>query len=160
MIDCFCGGAVVPVHGARDKFEAIRKIIRTAPVFSALAHPAEVEEAVVQRERACGTGLGRGVAVAHGATSQLDGLVVALGLPAGGIDFGAPDGEPVRLLFVIVHPPELQTDYLIALASVTRMVRDRDFRESLDPSLPPELLERRLAQAFRGCLSHYCRTVA
>ena len=90
MDQCFCGGAVVTIGSAPDKFEAIRQVIRKAPVFSSLRHPEVVEEAVIEREKACSTGLGRGVAIAHGSTGQVDGLVVALGLPEAGIDFELP----------------------------------------------------------------------
>ncbi len=160
MVDCFCGGAVVLNLESRDRFKAIREVIRKAPVFSGLGGTAMMEEAVVEREMRHSSGLGRGVAIAHGATDKADGMRVALGISAEGIDFGCPDGEPVRLLFVIVHPPEMQMQYLITLASITRMVRDRSFRESLDPSIPAGLLEQRLCDAFRGCMSYYCKTVA
>ena len=53
---------------SREKFEAIRELIHSAPVFDGTETRARITEAVVQREKILSTGLGRGVALAHGTT--------------------------------------------------------------------------------------------
>jgi mannitol/fructose-specific phosphotransferase system IIA component (Ntr-type) len=151
---------VVPHLKSRDKLTAIRETIRRAPVFSALSNLAELEEAVIEMEKTHSTGLGRGVAIAHGTSPEVDEVRIALGVSERGIDFDSVDDIPVRYLFIIVHPPEMQMEYLIALAAVVRMIRDRAFRESLDPTLPAAVLEEMIYRAFRGCLRFYQRTVA
>jgi PTS system nitrogen regulatory IIA component len=109
----------------------------------------------VQRERILSTGLGRGVAVAHGTTSTIKDIVIALGISEQGIDFDSFDKAPVHLLFVITNPPGRQMEYLVALSAVTRLVRDEAFRESLRAIVPPQEIELKICQAFSECLDKY-----
>lgn len=160
MKRCFGEGTVVADLESSDKFGAIREIIQKAPVFSTVGSPARLQEAVIEREKRHSTGLGRGVAIAHGPTPEVDDVVIALGISKRGIDFDSVDNEPVNYIFIIVHPPEMQMEYLIALASVTRMIRNAAFRESLNCALPPRAIEQKIFEAFRGCLRYYQKTVA
>lgn len=145
---------------SNEKFAAIRELISKAPVFSSLPDKSTVEEAVVQRERLLSTGLGRGVAVAHGTTEVVDDIVIALGISEAGIDFDAVDQEPVHLLFVITNPPGRQLEYLTALSAVTRLVRDETFRRSLRARIPARDIEHRICEAFGECLKKYGRIPA
>jgi mannitol/fructose-specific phosphotransferase system IIA component (Ntr-type) len=155
MLSCFQGGTVVQSLSSQDKFDAIRELIHKAPVFAGLGCRDELEEAVVQRERILSTGLGRGVAVAHGTTDTIKDIVIALGISERGIDFDSFDNTPVHLLFVITNPPGRQMEYLVALSAVTRLVRDEAFRESLRATAPAQEIELKICQAFSECLDSY-----
>jgi mannitol/fructose-specific phosphotransferase system IIA component (Ntr-type) len=155
MMNCFQGGAVVSSLCCNDKYGAIKELICRAPVFSEASDKRELEEAVIQREKILSTGLGRGVAVAHGTTSTVERLIIALGFSKQGIEFDAVDKAPVHLLFVIANPPEKQRDYLRALASVATMMRNADFRKYLTDNDRDQDLEQELASTFRDCLDKY-----
>jgi PTS system nitrogen regulatory IIA component len=155
MLRCFRGGTVVQSLSARDKFDAIRELIHKAPIFSSLSEKQTVEEAVVRREKVLSTGLGRGVAVAHGTTDVVDDIVIALGISEPGIEFEAIDRAPVHLLFVIANPPGKQLEYLTALSAVTRLVRDESFRSSLRAKIPAREIELKICEAFSECLKKY-----
>ncbi|MBN2554033.1 MAG: PTS sugar transporter subunit IIA [Spirochaetales bacterium] len=155
MLGCFRGGTVVQSLSSHDKFDAIRELIHKAPVFSGLGCRDQLEEAVVQREKILSTGLGRGVAVAHGTTDKIDDIIIALGISEQGIDFDSFDKTPVHLLFVITNPPGRQMEYLVALSTVTRLVRDEAFRESLRTTAPARDIELKICQAFSECLDRY-----
>jgi PTS system nitrogen regulatory IIA component len=157
MLSCFRGGTVVQCLSSHDKFDAIRELIHKAPVFAGLGCRQKLEEAVVQREKILSTGLGRGVAVAHGTTDTIDEIVIALGISQGGIDFDSFDNAPVHLLFVITNPPSRQMEYLVALSTVTRLVRDDAFRQSLRATVPAREIELKICQAFSDCLERYGR---
>src|SRR4030042_830623 len=131
MLQGFSGGTVVVGLVSRDKFAAIRELIHSAPVFNGEQTRGRIAEAVVQREMILSTGLGRGVALAHGTTDAVDRIVIALGISRQGIDYHAVDQAPVHLLFVIINPPGRKVEDLLALAAVTRMIRDADFSRSL-----------------------------
>jgi PTS system nitrogen regulatory IIA component len=143
MLKCFRGGTVVQSLSAQDKFEAIRELIRKAPIFSSMAEKRTVEDAVIRREKVLSTGLGRGVAVAHGTTDVVDEIVIALGISEPGIDF------------VIANPPGKQLEYLTALSAVTRLVRDEAFRRSLRAKIPASAIELQICEAFSECLKKY-----
>ena len=155
MLQCFNGGTVVAGLESRDKFEAIRELIHSAPVFNGVDTRNRITEAVVQREKILSTGLGRGVALAHGTTDAVDRIVIALGISRQGIEYGAVDQAAVHLLFVIINPPGRQVEYLLALAAVTRMIRDEDFRRSLQGEAPAEEIEGRICVAFSESVKNY-----
>ena len=159
MLQCFHGGSVVASLASREKFAAIQELIHGAPVFDGIEIRNQVAEAVIQRERILSTGLGHGVAVAHGTSRAVDRIVIALGISPQGIDYDAVDQAPVHLLFVIINPPEKQVEYLIALAAVTRMVRDAEFRQSLRAGASAEDIEQRICSAFGESLKNYDQNV-
>jgi len=160
MLQCFNGGTVVAGLESRDKFEAIRELIHSAPVFNGVDTRNRITEAVVQREKILSTGLGRGVALAHGTTDAVDRIVIALGISRQGIEYGAVDQAAVHLLFVIINPPGRQVEYLLALAAVTRMIRDEDFRRSLQGEAPAEEIEGRICVAFSESVKNYSQVPA
>ena len=85
----------------------------------------------------------------------VDDIVIALGISEEGIDFDSFDHVPVHLLFVITNPPEKQMEYLVALSTVSRLVRDEAFRESLRATVPAREIELKICQAFSECLKKY-----
>ena len=158
MLECFRGGTVVAHLASREKYEAIRELIQKAPVFDGIQE--RIAEAVIARERLLSTGLGRGVAVAHGTTDAAKGVIIALGISEAGVDYGAVDDAPVHLLFVIANPPGMQREYLLALAAVTRLLRDDSFRDSLRQETPLPDLEQRICDAFSESLKNYLPATA
>ena len=159
MTACFRGGTIVPSLTSSDKYEAIRELIHRAPIFAKVANVKKIEEAVILREHIHSTSLGHGVAIAHGATLEVNRIIIALGISEKGIDFGSIDKIPVHLLFVITSPPEKKVEYLIALAAVTRLVRDDSFRKSLNATVPCQEIEKKIYRAFHSCLKKYNKIV-
>ena len=77
------------------------------------------------REKIGSTGFGAGTAIPHGKLEGLDrvfGYFARLTQP---IDFQAIDGLPVDLVFLLLSPPDAGADHLKALATVSRLFRDR-----------------------------------
>ena len=145
---CFEKGTVVsPLSGA-DKFEAIRALIRGAPVFREIADLEEFEASVIERERAQSTGFGRGVAIAHGPTSKVSRVLVGMGISREGIPFEATDGKPVHLLFIIASPPHMNLDYLRVLSALVRCLREQAVRDSLLSPVDVSDIERRMREVF------------
>jgi len=59
-----------------------------------------------ERELLGSTGIGKGVAIPHGRTTATMDVKIAFGRTEEGIDFGATDKKPVRLVFVVLAPPQ------------------------------------------------------
>jgi PTS system nitrogen regulatory IIA component len=87
--------------------------------------------AVRKREADHPTGIGGGVAIPHGKTDSVGGLVVAAGVAAEPVDFDSPDGEPVRLFFLLVVPESAAGLHVKALARISRLVRAEETRARL-----------------------------
>lgn len=91
----------------------------------------EVFECLIARERLGSTGLGKGVAIPHGRLKAGDKTIAAFVQLAEGVDFDAPDGQPVDLLCALLVPPESTDEHLETLATLTEMFRDEKLREAL-----------------------------
>jgi len=89
----------------------------------AVRAPGELVARLLERERLGCTGLGGGVAIPHCKLRDLDEVVVAVASTAQPIDFGAADGIPVTLIFLVASPAEAAAAHLQALARVSRLLR-------------------------------------
>ena len=139
---------------AREKNAAIREVISGAATFRDLPDPEGFEESVLEREALGTTGLGHGVAFAHGKVPDLPRMKVALGISRRGIDFHSIDGLPVHLLFVVATHPDMHIDYLRCLSTLARMARRKGFREEILACVEEEEIESRIGEAYtraRGC---------
>jgi hypothetical protein len=58
-------------------------------------------------------------------------VVAALGFSKKGIDFDALDGEPVYLFFMLVAPSNATGIHLKILAKISRLLKDKFFRQAL-----------------------------
>jgi mannitol/fructose-specific phosphotransferase system IIA component (Ntr-type) len=88
--------------------------------------------ALHEREELHSTGIGDGIALPH-ARNALVGLVdhpiIVFGRHAQGIPYGAIDGAPARLFFLLVAPTV--TQHLAILARISRLLRDASLRQGL-----------------------------
>ncbi len=96
---------------------------------------AEVEQALLDREQLQSTGIGEGVAIPHGALPQLSEQVAALLIVPDGVEFQAIDDAPVTILFGVITPKLRTGEHLKTLARVSRLLRNKDFRQRLISSV-------------------------
>lgn len=123
---------MVLLHGT-DKREAIRQVVCGSETLTAhvgdIAHFLNV---VWRREKIETTGIGHGIAIAHGKIMGLEKVHVALGISKEDIDYHALDGKPVHMLFVIASSPNLQGEYLKTLSRLLGIVHAPGYRSLLD----------------------------
>ena len=112
-----------------EKYAAIDEVIGNCTVFSDLPSIPSFTDAVHKREMEMSTGVGHGVAIAHGKIPGLMSTHVALGLSEQGIDYDDGNAEPVHFLFVLASSPECQADYLQTVSSILSWMHDPEFRE-------------------------------
>ena len=82
---------------------------------------------LLARERLGSTGLGDGVAIPH-CRIDCDEISAAFLKLEEPVDFDAPDGQPVDLLFVLVVPPEEKHAHLEVLANLARIFGEPENR--------------------------------
>jgi nitrogen PTS system EIIA component len=116
---------------ATEKTKALLEVIDSCSIFDTLPDVERFKRGVLRRERIQSTGIGHGVAIAHGKILGLHEVHIALGLSRDGIDYGSEDGMPVHLLFVIASSPSIQLEYLRSLSAILRSVRSEAMREHL-----------------------------
>lgn len=97
-------------------------------------------QTLMKRESLGSTGIGQGVAIPHGKSDCVTKLVAAFGVSRSGVSFDALDGEPVSLFFLLVAPEDSAGPHLKALARISRLLKDRHFRESLRSAKDEKIL--------------------
>ena len=86
---------------------------------------------LLAREALGSTGIGQGVGIPHGKSNSVRELVGAFGLSRRGVNFDSLDGDSVNIFFLLVAPEDSAGPHLKALARISRLLKDRFFRESL-----------------------------
>ena len=115
---------------ATSKKQALQDLARRAADVSGL-HERVVYDVLMERERLGTTGVGNGIAIPHGKFPKLErlyGLFARLEQP---IDFHSIDERPVDLIFVLLAPESAGADHLKALASISRLLRDKTVCDKL-----------------------------
>ena len=129
--------AVLAALRVNGKKQALQEMSEREAFVSGL--PArEIFDSLLQRERLGSTGVGDGVAIPHGKLAkceQIFGVFARLERP---IDFDAPDGLPVDLIFMLIAPESAGADHLKALAMGARLLRNpaiaAQLRATRDPA--------------------------
>jgi PTS system nitrogen regulatory IIA component len=111
--------------------EAIAALIDTLDKADYLPNPEEFHQAVLAREKIVSTGIGMNVAVPHAKLPQNQNFFIMIGILKKGIEWGAIDGHPVRLVFMIGGPDDKQTEYLQILSQLTVIIKDEEKRKKL-----------------------------
>ena len=68
-----------------------------------------------------------------------DGAVI-LGGAVAGCDFEALDGEPADVSFLLVSPTNISGPHIKALARISRLLKNEDFKKRLTAASSPEEL--------------------
>ena len=100
--------------------------------------PRGVFDCLIAREKLGSTGLGHGVAIPHGRLAGLDKTIGAFLRTQKGVDFDAPDKEPVDLVFALLVPVESTEEHLQVLASIASYFSSGRSRDSLRVDISPE----------------------
>ena len=93
--------------------------------------PEALRRVLEERELLASTAIGDGIAIPHGKLDTVDHLVGTLGRSVAGLDFDSIDGKPTHLVFMLVAPSSSTGIPLKALARLSRLFRDADFRRRL-----------------------------
>jgi PTS system nitrogen regulatory IIA component len=88
-------------------------------------------KAVHQREELVSTGLGMGVAIPHAKLPILSDFFIAVAILSKGVDWGALDGVPVRLVVMIGGPANRPGDYLQILSRLTLALKAEERRKKI-----------------------------
>lgn len=86
--------------------------------------PAVVERRVWAREQLMPNGIGNGVAVPHARVVELAQPITAVGFAPEGIDFNARDGQPARVICLLLTPFDDYRSQLDLLAEVGKTFQD------------------------------------
>ncbi len=121
----------VPV-GSKDKETVITELVDLLDANELLLDRDVALDAVLTRERIRSTGTGAGIAIPHGKCNAVKELVMAIGIAHEPIEFDSVDGKPVTILILLVSPADKTGPHIQALASISRLMLNEEFKKKLE----------------------------
>lgn len=115
---------------ARTQPEAMREIVGLLEANGEIDNAEGFLSELQQRERTNSTYAADGVAFPHARTKRVDEIVVGIGRSEVGIPW-TDKGETAHLIFLIVVPERLVSDYLVVVGAIARITKDPPLRTLL-----------------------------
>ena len=116
---------------ASDTESCIKKLVDILERSSLIKSPEEVYQKLIEREKVMSTGIGMEVAIPHARCPSLSRTIVTMAISNRGIEFKAIDRKLVKVIFLIVGPPEAASLHVKLLAQIARMIKSKDFAETI-----------------------------
>lgn len=123
----------MPLEG-KDKNAVITELVDLLSANGLLLDRDNALEAVMAREQTRSTGIGAGIAIPHGKCKAVKELVMAIGIAPEPIEFESIDTKPVAIVILLVSPLDKTGPHIQALARISRLMLDEQFKESLQKS--------------------------
>jgi mannitol/fructose-specific phosphotransferase system IIA component (Ntr-type) len=142
--------AVIPELRGAERFGAIRELCEAVAEQGQLTDADALFRAVRQREQLMGTGVGHEIAIPHARMSALQRPVLAIGCSTAGIEWDAPDGLPVHLVFLLLTPEREEGLQLQILAALAQAMLDPNARQRLMAADTASAVGEALEEALRA----------
>lgn len=113
------------------KSDALDRLLTLQSALGGVSDPALLKADILARESQGSTALAGGVAVPHAKSRGVTKLGVTVLTAPKGIDFGAPDGKPSNLIFLIAGPENTPDSYLEALSALMSLLLDKSLAGKL-----------------------------
>jgi len=129
---------------ATTKWEAIQELVDLliSTHELRLTDRNEIIDAVFDRERSLSTGLEHGIAVPHAVVNCVEDVIAALGISRTGIPFESHDGQPAKLVILLLIPQGAFQRHVRTLAGIARLGINPELRNQLfDAKTPAEAME-------------------
>jgi fructose-specific phosphotransferase system IIA component len=133
IMDFLSKKAIVTDIKSVKKEDVIRELV------DALINAGEIEkrfrnkliDSLIERESLGSTAIGQGIAIPHAKSDCVNKLVAAFGLSKKGVDFNSLDGDLAYIFFLLIAPQDSAGPHLKALARISRLLKDKYFRDTL-----------------------------
>jgi PTS system nitrogen regulatory IIA component len=148
IMDFLSKRAIIADIKSAKKEEVIKELV------DALINAGDIEkryrnkliDALMSRESLGSTAIGQGVAIPHAKSDCVSKLIAAFGLSRKGVDFDSLDGEAAYIFFLLVAPQDSAGPHLKALARISRLLKDKYFRDSLRACTDDKSIVRIISQ--------------
>lgn len=126
-----CKEAISISLQAREKTAIIEELIDLLVDSGRITDRKSALKSVLEREKKMSTGMHHGVAIPHGKTDTVDGLVAAIGVIPEGADFDAMDGQASQIFVLTISPANRAGPHIQFLAEISRLLNREDIRGKL-----------------------------
>jgi nitrogen PTS system EIIA component len=146
IVDLIRREMIVPTLSAKDKRGILEELAAHVASQNPKIDRANLARVLIEREGLASTAIGEGVAIPHGKLAAVGEIVACLGRAPGGVDFDSMDGQPTFLFFVLIAPENSTGAHLKALARISRVFKDAEFRRRLLAAPDAEAMYRVVAE--------------
>ena len=131
VVDILRAEQVIPQLRSRTKTEMLHELAAHLAAHHPEIQKEQLVTVLLDRERLGTTAIGEGIAIPHGKLAGLKRVLAVFGRSLEGIDCHSLDGGLTKLVFLLVAPEDSAGVHLKALARVSRLPKDKVFRERL-----------------------------
>ena len=98
----------------------------------------ELFNILYEREKLGSTGIANGAAIPHGKSDLVKSITIAIGISPDGVDFDSLDGQKTCIFALLIAPPNSAAPHLRALAKISRLFKNKAFKQALINAESPE----------------------
>ncbi len=120
---------------ATTREEAIFELAQTMVRSGVISETSIITNALLEREKLASTAIGNGIAFPHCRIASIDRTVATCGIINHPVEWKAPDGKPVDMLFLILTPEEHPEQHLKAIKTIVTAIRKENFKQDIVRSL-------------------------
>lgn len=140
--EALCKEAIILDLKAREKVAVIKELTSALVEIKLISDEELFLADILKRENLESTGIGLGVAIPHARSKAATELIITFGRSSKGVDFNSLDGKPSHLVFLIASPEDQKSQYIMALARLSKILRREDTRVKLsEASSSDEVLD-------------------
>lgn len=118
-------GRLVELPDDRNKERALTILANLIEAIPSVPSGTDVAGSVMSRESTGSTALGKGWACPHARLGNEGDLLCAVGWSPSGVDYGSPDGKPVRLLAMYLVPQNQKNAYLREISGIAKALQSQ-----------------------------------
>ncbi|MFM2589515.1 fructose-specific PTS transporter subunit EIIC [Vibrio sp. TBV020] len=132
---------------ANSKQEVFEELIEVLHQQGRISNKADFLADIQKREAEGNTGFEDGIAIPHAKSAAVIEPAVVIGIHKAGIEYGADDGQPSKLFFMIASPDGGDNHHIEVLAELSSKLIEDGFVESfINATSPQQALELLLQQ--------------
>ena len=123
LLEALQEGRLVELPDDRSKERALTILANLIEAIPSVPAGTDVAGSVMLRESTGSTALGKGWACPHARLGNDGNLLCAVGWSPSGVEYGSPDGRPVRILVMYLVPLNQKNAYLREISGVAKALQ-------------------------------------
>lgn len=122
---------IVMPMASEERAAAITELLTPLLTEGIIGSVQTCQESILKRERRMSTGIGKGVALPHGISDEVNEVVAVMGLSRAGIEFKAVDNLPCHIFVLLICPGADPDKHHKLLSRFSRVLNDGKLRSDL-----------------------------
>lgn len=128
------------------KKELLEKLLSLAEEHYSLGDKTKILNDLVAREKQSTTGIGCSIAVPHTIVDGIEKTLLVIGSVPRGTEFHAVDSKPVKVVFLLLSPPDRTREHIKLLARIARICSKEALVEDLASATTAEDVLKRITR--------------